>query len=567
MHISNIHHTLRGHDTTIKLGAVTIITGPNMSGKTSILDAIALAVAGYIPRLGKSNLKLIPALHGDDARSSVTLSNGKCLDARITVNSDGSISKDCVRKPVTPIIVDPDIFVSGTRAERVSLIAQAAGLDESESINGICAITGDNGRWKSLPECVSANQESIKAKIKAANDYVKRLTGAVQQSSAESSSSTPPPYDKEMHVRLNKELNGMLSSIRSHKVHALKMPRHPSDPRTIHEIENSIDDLKVRHCMLNDQIKACRSKLGRALVNPCSCVTCGADAVHWSDQYRESVEESMAIDTAAVKIELTQATDDLENVDTKIVMENELILAKSAVADWYRAAAELPPEPDDARVKEVEAAIQGLAAASRDRDIWTAVRRHEELMVADLQRAEKELERQKDIRDRFTLLVQKESHKYMQPILTKANRVCDGILASPLECHAFVLGREINGSFIPIEGLCGSEAKVVQCAIQCALLRDDDIKTIIIDEAQTLDDTILHKLVDNLLTLKLNGDIEQIVIAGTRLEGFDPTRKWKWTKDEAGQPRIIAMEDSIETTTIENNPGFPITIKTSAPCV
>lgn len=74
-------NNIKGRSAEIKLSALTLITGANMSGKSTILTALRLAVLGYLPELGKRPSDTA-AIAGDQSRPfsvQVTFDSGSLL--------------------------------------------------------------------------------------------------------------------------------------------------------------------------------------------------------------------------------------------------------------------------------------------------------------------------------------------------------------------------------------------------------------------------------------------------------------------------------------------------------
>lgn len=101
-----------------KLGRINIISGPNGSGKTAILDAIQVALVGYVPRLGK--------------KATTDLMAGKFMSVRAEFGDhqrtmrwiDTKLSQDCVPEvEFSPAeLLDLAEFEKRTAADRVQYL-------------------------------------------------------------------------------------------------------------------------------------------------------------------------------------------------------------------------------------------------------------------------------------------------------------------------------------------------------------------------------------------------------------------------------------------------------------
>jgi hypothetical protein len=73
---------------------------------------------------------------------------------------------------------------------------------------------------------------------------------------------------------------------------------------------------------------------------------------------------------------------------------------------------------------------------------------------------------------------------------------------------------------VPLDGFSGVEKTVSLAGIQAALLSDNDIRTIILDEAQMV---MGSKFLANIDQLIEKGDIEQAIVVGSNLDKHIPT--------------------------------------------
>jgi DNA repair exonuclease SbcCD ATPase subunit len=123
---------LKGGDFAHTLGAFTLITGPNGSGKTRIVDAIRLAAIGYHPTLGKTNAATMELASGSNMTVSAELDNGTTLTRSwerkgrgITQTQDipGTIKIDLN-------VFDWNVFMGAKPTDRALMIRQRSGSDK-----------------------------------------------------------------------------------------------------------------------------------------------------------------------------------------------------------------------------------------------------------------------------------------------------------------------------------------------------------------------------------------------------------------------------------------------------
>lgn len=80
MQITKVEATnLKGRTFSYELSPAVAIVGDNFTGKTSIIDAIRLALIGYIPELGKTNAATYQLASDDPMTVLLTLDNGQSI--------------------------------------------------------------------------------------------------------------------------------------------------------------------------------------------------------------------------------------------------------------------------------------------------------------------------------------------------------------------------------------------------------------------------------------------------------------------------------------------------------
>lgn len=136
MYVSQVSaRNFKGGAFTHNLGPITVILGDNFTGKTSIPDAIRLALSGYLPNIGKTAGALYGALatNPDEAgimtvavefdnerRSSITFAR----TAKGATSVEGAVPADLA---LNPMLLDVRTFFTLTAAQRTSAIFEAAG--------------------------------------------------------------------------------------------------------------------------------------------------------------------------------------------------------------------------------------------------------------------------------------------------------------------------------------------------------------------------------------------------------------------------------------------------------
>lgn len=128
----------RGQTFTRELGPVTIITGDNFAGKTTITDAIKFVLSGTLPGVGKTPPLLYAALAGDpEAEGAVAVSawfdGTRNSTVRLERTKRGAVSQDGVPAAdvaLDPFLADPARFFTLTAAEQTAAIYRASGAGQ-----------------------------------------------------------------------------------------------------------------------------------------------------------------------------------------------------------------------------------------------------------------------------------------------------------------------------------------------------------------------------------------------------------------------------------------------------
>lgn len=127
----------KGRDFCLALAPCNIVTGPNFSGKSAVLEAIRVGLLGYEPGLGSSNQKTA-LLAGDQAEMSVHLglsgAAGEVVLSHVWKrNEKGAVSyKGEIPKELeTPaVLLDAREYFAQTGAERIAYVFRQMHLPE-----------------------------------------------------------------------------------------------------------------------------------------------------------------------------------------------------------------------------------------------------------------------------------------------------------------------------------------------------------------------------------------------------------------------------------------------------
>lgn len=143
--------SVKGMTGKIDLGEITHISGDNGSGKTTVVDALKLAVLGYHPDVGKQPGRII-ALASDNEMSVET--SGSLAVRRAWSQKGGKVSsttepKDFEVDTQTALVLDPMDYFGKTDGQRLELINSLFGskdYDVPEFIGKLASDGNEHGK-------------------------------------------------------------------------------------------------------------------------------------------------------------------------------------------------------------------------------------------------------------------------------------------------------------------------------------------------------------------------------------------------------------------------------------
>jgi DNA repair exonuclease SbcCD ATPase subunit len=146
MYLSQIQATaLKGRSFTHALQPLTLICGRNFTGKTSIIEAIRLAVLGHIPELGKTNAATWALASGNTMSVKSTFDNGdylsrvfRVVNGKIKEEPDSSMDEEDIDALVTASLNASEYFEQGP-TDRIKYIAAKMKLPDTYTVEGILA--------------------------------------------------------------------------------------------------------------------------------------------------------------------------------------------------------------------------------------------------------------------------------------------------------------------------------------------------------------------------------------------------------------------------------------------
>jgi len=395
----------KGRSGEYEFAPVTVITGDNYVGKSTIPLAVRLALTGYLPApIGKENRSIFEALAGNP-HDPGTMEVGfeisqEPLDPlagflRWTKNAKGVVSRDGAvpgEAALPAILCEPRTFFGMSGPDRVRAIFEAvpdAKVDvkgflvsvgeimampaktRDEAVAWITTKTGELFKADKSDQAAAAQlEELLKAELKRAKDMEKMKAGAVQGAAAPSGV-VPEDHSKEI-AELEKEISEARGRLSNLNQIAAQMDSAVAVPEKIKELRAELESLKGSEpktdADLPKKIAQAKADLESAkaeqdkhadmvrrwtravdAVKAGKCPTCGCDGEPIKKRTGEMVKyltEAQA-DLKKANEKFNAATASLEKLNTQKEQQTEAL-------DEFRSSQN--------RINEIDGEIKGLEA-------------------------------------------------------------------------------------------------------------------------------------------------------------------------------------------------------------
>lgn len=156
MHITNIdYYGLKGQTHSRILTNLTLVTGENRSGKTTVREAIILAITGQHPTLGKTNQAIMKLANSSVLRVSATVGD-QTVRRQWERGTGGSVTTDHTvpdgwQDGLDEIAFSPRKFIELTPKPRLDYLAAMADADAIRNIVSEVSVTDDIAIDPTLP--------------------------------------------------------------------------------------------------------------------------------------------------------------------------------------------------------------------------------------------------------------------------------------------------------------------------------------------------------------------------------------------------------------------------------
>lgn len=531
---------------------ITVIVGPNRSGKTSILDAITLIIAGFIPRLGKINAKLASII-GWNGSASITaiLDNGNKSSFRLMGNeADGYNKKQSLDQDhISKSCFDARLFLNSGSTDRISIIQNSLGATQKVDLRkdtwdaakaAYDAAGGEPGGfqpWKTglfsadASEFATDARKMINCKIADAKSTIDQYQGAYLTSLE--SEDDAPSYSFESHTKDHAEYMELIrtrdTNLGSIKVISEQLVRSmiliQNEKRRVDESSSRLSNLTSSRDLAlsvladtSDKIEHVKIYLNQLRnVAPDVCPTCGSKKPADVDE-----DEFMNIQAELNGLELRYENldrdlDSIKGEISKLEKESNLqSLEEDQMGLLHQKQLLTDGLPDDDMITELS-----LKLDQHDKEKAAHIAHNKERqsiaeMISQRESANKNLVALEAAKKELDARLAKSASDVLGPVMGTANAVLAGILPFPLTHRGFSLGYNTpQGVWVPIEGFSGSETEAALIGFTAGLASQEKFKVAIMDEAGMLDQGTFKQLLQNIEVIIEKKILDQVFIAGT----------------------------------------------------
>lgn len=524
------YKNLKGRTEDVDLGSATLIHGPNFSGKTTIVDAVKLALLGHMPGLDKTAQGVMQLASGDSLSVSATVveenkkpsgHTERVIGREWTRDARGKVSRrDFVPMgwPEVPVVLlDAGAYFGASDRGKAELLFAAANIKTAITVGDISKALTAFGVWMSDPypmpgenvqtfveRALSVAEQARSGATASARRYADTMQGLSALATAD-----PVPIDEDALELRAKKAGQLADALEA--LHRLERERDDGgsvDPK-LDDAVRRVKTLKAFIAQKEVEIGKCIQRWDKLLSHD-DCPMCGTKGESWRTKALANRKAEMArleSEKLELRREANSRMDFVGAEETRVKAE----LAKAGKAQKRKldkaeeAVADLREELEDAE-KKARASIDDQADRKR---LAEARAKHKE--YADLEK------NMKEVKAYLLQLKGKMASNLFEPILKVAGAFTDGILPWKL---AFVNGQlgmrqtTLEGdqySWIPHSTFSGTEQAIAFAGFQAALGATAPIRLVVMDELGRIDEANKTKLLMNVCMALENGVIDQFV--------------------------------------------------------
>jgi hypothetical protein len=514
---------LKGASGPVVLGAATLIYGRNFTGKTTITDAIKLALLGYLPGLDRTAAGVMELASGDILKAAVSLDSGQVV-GHIWQRAGGRITKkdsvplDWPEQPVA--VLDAGAYFGLSDRGKVEYLFKVAKVEGSvETARKLLDTYGlalgseiadrvrNGGGIQTWLDGALTAAEALRSEAAAT---AKRFQLTQQGNVQLGDYSAPPPADLPVQIEAaGLKLDGARGKLRDLE-RAQREAMAGNGAEEIEKRRRELSRLESDKVGLESERKAAEAKWRKLLSFEGVCPMCGTDSGSWRAGAEKMRDEQLA------------------GITRRLAANNEATTTARTLVDNLRRKAEKAKARTQAKfTKEIEAAelevaelTQGVSDLNKQQyryGEYIAERRRLDEAGAEADKADR---REKAFRGIKLKLVEAKARLLEQtfgPILATLQHFTDGLLRQPLEFRDGELGYRLGDRWIPWRTFSGTEQAVAFAAFQAALAARAPVRLAILDELGRLDAANKERLLQNVLRALAAGVIDQFIGVDTEL--------------------------------------------------
>jgi hypothetical protein len=547
------------------LAPITVFVGDNEIGKSSVLEAATLAIAGYLPGIERQNGKIHERLAcGNPMAVAGDFDNGKQMSREYKASEDGGVKNSITQRglnkswAVDAVLIDANEFLGLSPKARVSflfnhmvvtgevvtaesLFAELEKSDANKVEEGAkiiaelkteivedhqSAMTGGllPQAWiESLIETMGEKKRTAAARQKELTVGSQVAREGVEQSAKTFDRAKVQKRLDDAEIKLTNE-NNLLTAVKVERA-GYRAPNADKEQRARDEAAGEFRRLKGERDQAVVELNGVKSMK--------CCDKCGAKNKGWRAKIEKvAAKQVQDAQSALEKCEgrgkalakaLTDRLTEIASLDTsfKAELDTRLQISEKAVAD---ALAER-----NTALAEYNAMDRQSADDARKQRIKT-----ESIELSY------KVEVLKAICDAAQTALDGMVTNSIAPFLDKVNALCGGILAAPIAYRNGELGMLRGEAFVTWRSFSGSQKLLFTVGIQIALAAEAELRIAFLDDIGRLTHTKQNMVAQRLTELIEQGALDQalITVASDAVDrAADMTR---WQHFANNRPDIVA---------------------------
>jgi AAA domain len=522
---------LKGASDAVVLGPATLIYGPNLTGKTTITDAIKLALLGYHPALDKTAAGIMELASGDDLMAGVLLDD-KVYVGHVWTRAGGRITKrdqvplDWPEQPVA--VLDAAAYFGLSDRGKVEYLFRVSNVEGSiDQTRKLLDTYGDAlgaeiaqkvGVSAPLQKWLDGAVTVVEALRSEAAATAKRFQHT-QQGTVQLSETENPPQDLPIQIDTKtKALDEARRKLRDLEKTNREEIAKAGNSEKIGKHTTTLTAAESSRTELENERRTAEAKWKKVLERKGVCPMCGTDSKDWHKGAEKMRDEQLK----GIARRLTGATEQI--TATRSVVE---ALRKKATAAMSRTRKK-HANAIEALELEVAELSQGLSDLNKQQYRYGEYVAERRKLTEARDAAETASKREAAFRGIKLKLVEAKARLLeatFGPLLATVAIFTQKILKHPIEFREGELGYRLGDAWIPWRTFGGTEQAVAFTAFQAALAARAPVRVAILDELGRLDKTNKGQLLKNVLTALSLGVIDQFIGIDTELSWYMPPKE------------------------------------------